>query len=90
MGVSTKPTTPCKALSAEDFPLWGCVSKVLGWDSFSFCLIAGSFGVFPPLDRHEGVLGSVLSANVSVIIKCVSVGLTSSLLGRMLNHVATI
>lgn len=66
------------------------MTKVLGWNSFCFCLIAVSFGVFPPLDRHEDVLGSVLSANVSVILKCISVGLTSSMLERMLNHVATI
>lgn len=45
-----------------------------------FCLIAISLCVFPPLDRHEGVLGSVFSANVSVIIKCISVGLTSFML----------
>lgn len=38
----------------------------LGFLQF-FCLIAVSLCVLPPLDRHEGVLGSVLSANVAVI-----------------------
>lgn len=64
------------------------MTKVLGWASFSF-LLNHSFCVFPPLDRHEGVLGRVSGANVSVIIKCVSVGLTSIMLGRVLNHVVT-
>lgn len=47
-----------------------------------FRSIAVSLCVFPPLDRREGVLRSVLSAHVAVIIKCFSVGLAYFVLGK--------
>lgn len=66
---SAKLATPCNVLSAVEFPgvvwlrCWPGLRSVFGSVVISFC-------VFPPLARCEGILGSVMSANVMVLIKC--------------------
>lgn len=64
-----KRATPCNALNAVEFPgtmwlrCWAALHSVFGSVAVSLC-------VFLPLVRCEGILRSVMSANVMVLIKC--------------------